>query len=210
VMVGGRNLGAAGDPAARFTMAIDGIALQQWDAPPGFFLHVVDVPAGRLLGDGPFAELTIHSTSGSGTPAIQTAIEQFNLQDAGALMWGYGDGWNEAEYNLTLGVWRWTSERATLRIVGAAEDARVALQVESPLRYFDAPANARIVAGDQEVTKTSLSGTETWEFTVPGAVLAKAGGVLTIETDRTFVPAERGGGADNRRLGLRILSIHVR
>ena len=210
VMVGGRNLGAAGDPAARFTMAIDGIALQQWDAPPGFFLHVVDVPAGRLLGDGPFAELTIHSTSGSGTPAIQTAIEQFNLQDAGAQMWGYGDGWNEAEYNLTLGVWRWTSERATLRIVGAAEDARVALQVESPLRYFDAPANARIVAGDQEVTKTSLSGTETWEFTVPGAVLAKAGGVLTIETDRTFVPAERGGGADNRRLGLRILSIHVR
>ncbi|MDP3716471.1 MAG: DUF2723 domain-containing protein [Acidobacteriota bacterium] len=210
VMVGGRNLGAPGDPAARFTMALDGVTLQQWDAPPGFFLHVFDVPAGRLLGQGSFAELAIHSTSGAGTPVIQTAIEQFDLQDTGALMWGYGDGWNEAEYNTTLGVWRWTSARATLRIAGGAEDVRVALEVESPLRHFDAPANARILAGDQEVTKTSLAGTQTWEFTVPGAVLAASGGVLTIETDRTFVPAERGGGADNRRLGLRILSIRIR
>jgi hypothetical protein len=209
LLVGGRNLAGPNDPAARFTLSIDGVALQQWDAPPGFFLHVFDVPAGRLMGDGPFAELTIQSTAVSGTATIQTAIEQFDLQDAGALMWGYADGWNEAEYNTSLGVWRWTSGRALLRITGAPQDVRIALQIESPLRYFDAPANARIVAGDREVAKTSLAGTGPWEFTVPAAALVASGGLVTIETDKTFVPAERDGGADNRRLGLRILAIRV-
>ncbi len=33
-------------------------------------------------------------------------------------MWGYGEGWQEAEYSMALGVWRWTSDRATLRIAG--------------------------------------------------------------------------------------------
>lgn len=209
VMVGGRNLAGPNDPAARFTLSIDGAVLQQWDAPPGFFLHVFDVPAGRLIGDGPFADLTIQSTAASGSAVIQTAIEQFDLQDARALMWGYADGWNEAEYNTTLGVWRWTSGRATLRIIGAPRDVRITLDVESPLRYFDAPANARVVAGDREVAKAALAGAGPWTFTVPAAALAAAGGVLTIETDKTFVPAERDGGADNRRLGLRILAIRV-
>jgi len=209
VMVGGRNLAGPNDPAARFTLSIDGVTLQQWDAPPGFFLQVFDIPAGRLMGDGPFAELTIQSTAASGAATIQTAIEQFDLQDAGALMWGYDGGWNEAEYNTTLGVWRWTSARAALRIVGVPRDIRITLQVESPLRNFDVPATARVVAGDRELGTISLAATGSWEFSVPAAALATSGGVLTIETDKTFVPAERDGGADNRRLGLRILAIRV-
>ena len=140
-------------------MAIDGVALQQWDAAPGFFLQVFDIPAGRLTGDGPLAQLTIQSTAVSGTAVIQTAIEQFDLQDPDALMWGYGDGWHEAEYNPTLGVWRWTSERAVLRIVGPPQDVRVTLVVESPLRYFDAPANVRVMAGDREIATTALGDT---------------------------------------------------
>ena len=209
VMIGGRNLAGPGDPAARFTIAIDGATVQQWDAPPGFFLHVVDIPAGRLVGDGPFAALTVQSTAVAGSATIPTAIEQFDLQDSGTLMWGYADGWNEAEYNPTLGVWRWTSDRAMLRIAGPPQDVRVTLVVESPLRNFDAPANARITAGDREVATKLLGGTDTWVFTVPGAALASSGGMLTIATDKTFVPSERDGGADNRRLGLRILAIRV-
>lgn len=208
VMVGGRNLAGPHDPAARFTLSIDGAVLQQWDAPPGFFLHVFDVPAGRLSGDGPFAGLTIQSTAASGSAVIQTAIEQFDLQDAGALMWGYAEGWNEAEYNTTLGVWRWTSDRSVLRVMGS-RDIRVSLVVESPLRYFVAPARVRVSAGGRQIASTALGDTQTWSFDVPGDALAASGGLLTIETDRTFVPAERDGGADNRRLGLRIMAIRV-
>ena len=71
------------DPAARFTVAIDGAPFQQWDAAPGFFLQVFDIPAGRLTGEGPLAGLTIQSAAVSGTAPIPTAIEQFDLQDAG-------------------------------------------------------------------------------------------------------------------------------
>jgi hypothetical protein len=209
VMVGGRNLAGAADPAARFTLAIDGVTLQQWDAAPGFFLHVFDIPAGRLAGDGAFAELTIQSTAVSGAATIQTAIEQFDLQDAGTRMWGYDSGWNEAEYNTALGVWRWTGERATVRVVGPPQDVLVTLLVESPLRNFEAPANARITLGGREVAKRTLAETENWSFTLPGDALAAAGGVFTIETDKTFVPSERDGGPDNRRLGLRILAVRV-
>ena len=209
VLVGGRNLAAAGDPAARFTLAIDGVPLQQWDAAPGFFLQVFDIPAGRLMGEGPFAVLTIRSEAASGSAVIQTAIEQFDLQEAGALMWGYADGWHEAESNPTLGVWRWTSERSLLRLTGPPRNVRVTVVVESPLRNFDAPANVRVTAGDREIAKTAIADTQAWAFDVTGEALAAAGGVLTIETDKTFVPAERDGGADNRRLGLRILAIRV-
>lgn len=209
VMVGGRNLAGPNDPAARFTLAIDGVTLQQWDAAPGFFLHLFEIPAGRLMGDGAFATLTIQSSAASGSAVIPTAIEQFDLQDPQALIWGYGDGWNEAEYNTTLGVWRWTSDRATVRIAGAPQDVRVTLSVESPLRYFDTPASVRVTAGDREIATTLLGATGTWSFLVPAEALAASRGMLTIETDKTLVPSERDGGADNRRLGLRVLAFRV-
>jgi hypothetical protein len=136
-------------------------------------------------------------------------IEQFDLQNPDQLMWGYGSGWNEAEYSNALGVWRWTSERSMLRISGPTRDVRISMAIESPRRYFDAAVNVRVKAGEREVATRAVADTETWTFDVPGAALAASGGVLTIETDKTFVPAERDGGADNRRLGLRILAIRV-
>ena len=161
------------------------------------------------MGEGPLAHLTIQSTAVSGSAVIQTAIEQFDLQNPETLMWGYGAGWNEAEYNTAFGVWRWTSDRAMVRIAGPSHDVRVTLEIESPFRYFDAPANIRVTAGDREVAATRLANTESWAFTVPGAALAASSGLIAIDTDQTFVPAERDGGADNRRLGLRILAIRV-
>ena len=209
VMVGGRNLAAATDPAAHFTLAIDGAPALEWEAAPGFFLRVFDLPAGRLAGEGPLARLTIQSTAVSGAAVIQTAIEQFDLQNPDQLMSGYGDGWNEAESSTALGGWRWTSERSVLRILGPPQDVRISLVIESPRRYFDAPANVRVRAGEREVATRTVADTETWTFDVRGAAIAASGGVLTIETDKTFVPSERDGGADNRRLGLRILAIRV-
>lgn len=209
VMVGGRNLAAPNDPAARFTLAIDGVTLRQWDAAPGFFLHVVEIPAGRLMGAGPLATLTIQSSAASGSAVIPTAIEQFDLQDPETLMWGYGEGWHEAEYNSTLGMWRWTSDRAMVRIAGKPRDVRVTLSVEAPLRYFDTPASVRVTAGDREIAATLLGATDTWSFVVPGEALAGSGGMLSIETDKTLVPSERDGGADRRRLGLRVLALRV-
>jgi len=209
VLVGGRNFGGATDPAARFTIAIDGVTLQQFDASPGFFLKVFDIPAGRLSGNGPLAAVTLQSTAVSGSAVIQTAIEQFDLQDDQATMWGYGEGWQEAEYTPSFGVWRWTSDRSTLLIAGPPKAVRLTMTIESPLRYFDEAPLVRVSAGSKEIAVATIASGRDWTFDVPADALAASNGAVTIESNRTFVPAERSGGADHRRLGLRVFAIRV-
>ena len=65
------------------------------------------------------AQLTIRSSGADGS-RVDTAIEQFDLQSTGFMMWAYDDGWQEAEYNPAVGMWRWASDRSTLRIVDAS------------------------------------------------------------------------------------------
>jgi hypothetical protein len=209
LMIGGRNLAGSSDPAARFEIVIDGVPFQQWETPPGFFLHMFDIPAGRLDGDGALATLAVRSSPVSGAAPIPTAIEQFDLQDAGAVMWAYDAGWQEAEYSPALGVWRWTSDRAALRMSGPSQALRITVSIESPLRYFDEAPVVRALAGDRELAVATLSGSGDWSFEVPADAWIASGGVVTIETTRTFIPAELGGGADLRRLGLRVFAISV-
>jgi hypothetical protein len=205
MLIGGRNLAAPNDPPAHFRVSIDGVMLQEWDASPGFFLKVFDIPAGRLAGADQWATITVQSTP----PEIQTAIEQFDLQDEPSTMWGYGEGWQEAEYSMAFGVWRWTSDRAALRIAGPPRAVRITLTVESPLRYFDVAPRVRAMAGERELAATTIAATGDWSFEVPADALQASGGAITIETDKTFVPVERGSAPDRRRLGLRVFAIQV-
>lgn len=207
MVIGGRNLGAPRDPAASFTVSVDGSPIANWDARPGFFVHEFDVAAGKLAGAGPFARLTIESRSAP--TAVPTAIEQFDLQTAGSMMWVYEEGWQEAEYNPTLGVWRWTSDRSTLRIIDASTPVAITLRVERPTRYFDQHPVVRMKAGDQMLGETRFDGSELWSVNVPLESLRAARGRIVIETDQTFVPAERSGVADRRRLGLRVFGVNV-
>jgi hypothetical protein len=206
LLVGGRHLGAASDSAATFTMTIDGRQVASWDVSPGFFLETLELPAGALAGsDGPLARLELSST-GSDAP---TSIEQFDLQNAGSLMWGVGDGWHEAEYNQTVGMWRWASDRAALRIVNASAPVVVRLQIESPLRYFEDASVVRLSAAGRVFAEESLSGDGIIEAIVPLEALRASDGRVFLETSQTFVPAERDGSADHRRLGLRVFGVSV-
>jgi hypothetical protein len=209
VLIGGRNLGASTDPESRFTMTIDGVPFEQWDVKPGFFLKVFDIPAGRLSGPGAFAALSVQSAALVGSASIETAIEQFDLQDDQATMWGYGEGWQEPEFNTVLGVWRWTSDRATLRIAGPPRNLRVTLEIESPLRYFDEAPLVHVRAGTREVAVSTIASAREWTFEVPGDALSASNGEITIETNKTFAPSERAATLDQRRLGLRVFAIRV-
>jgi hypothetical protein len=207
VMVGGRHLGAATDPAVRFVVAVDGTDMAQWEAPPGFFLQEFDVPAGAVAGNG-IASLTIRANSGEGG-RVPTAIEQFDAQSAGALMWGYDEGWHEAEFSPALGMWRWTSDSATLRIINATRPVAVTLAVESPRRYFDSDPQVRLRAGDQVVGETTFANEDVWRVVVPLEALQRSNGRVTIETNQTFVPADTRSAPDQRRLGLRVFGVNV-
>jgi hypothetical protein len=189
-------------------MRVDGREVEAWDAAPGFFLRTLELPAGTLAGDGRFARLTLQSTPVSGTAVIPSAIEQFNLQPLDRLMWGFDEGWNEAEYNPSLGTWRWTSDRSVLRIVDATTAVKVTMRFEPPSRYFAEATELRAMAGDVTLATTSLLDEEAWSFEVPVDALTKSAGRITIVSSRTFVPADQSG-ADRRRLGLRVFDLHV-
>ena len=87
---------------------------------------------------------------------------------------------------------------------------RLQLEGESPLREFDRAPTIVVKAGSRELDRFSPSTEYTRQIELPADALDAAGGRVTIETDLTFVPGERAGSPDRRRLGLRLFRVEVR
>jgi len=209
-IIGGRNLGAKGDPAARLTLGSDAGPIGTSDATPGFFLWHVQLPAGTLLGDGYVPlRLTAGAADGSGCPVL-VSLEQFDLQTLDEVMFGYGDGWHEPEYSQSAGQWRWMSERARVWVKPVGRDVTLTIAGESPLRYFDKPPVVRVLVAGVEVGRFSPAADFTQDFAIPQKGLALAGGLVTFESYSWFTPAERGQSADQRHLALRVYSVGVK
>lgn len=211
LMVGGRNLGAAGEPDVRVTLRVDGTVLREWVVPPqpGFFLDLTMLPAGVLSGEG-FAKLELLAAAADGSARpVRAAIEQFDVQPPDRVVAGAGEGWHEAEFAPSTGqLWRWTSERAVLRALApASAPLELTLGGESPLAYFDRPPQVAVLACDREVKRFSPDRDFRERVTIPAGALKPCGGRLTVTTDETFVPDERSGNGDRRRLGLRMYEV---
>jgi hypothetical protein len=205
--VGGRNLNSAPGVRTTIVVSIDGhmVATLVAHSDPGFFVRMLDLPAGTLSGPGYYArlEVTAADLDGAGTPDV--GIEQFNLQPVESVVWGFDTGWHEQEFNPSTGrLWRWTGDRAETVVHHGAADLVLTLAGESPLRYFDRPARLTVRAGNRVLAQEQLSTDFELSVRVPAAALESTGDRLTIEADETFVPAERSENADRRRLGLRI------
>ena len=77
------------------------------------------------------------------------AIEQFDAQPAGRVIYGFGEGWNEQEYNPRTGVsWRWTTDRAVLRV--RAEGSGLALTLRGEIEEAST-SHVVVRAGEREV-----------------------------------------------------------
>jgi hypothetical protein len=211
LMIGGRHLGEEGDGAATLELAADGRVLDRWTvtASERNFLRFVDVPAGALDGAGRYATLTVRADRAAARRA-DVAVRQFDIAPASVLVWGFGEGWHEAESVFETGLqWRWASERAVLEVRGPARALRVTVRGESPLRYFAAAPHVKITAAGETVATLEPARDFTWSVDVPAARVAASGGRIAIETDRVFVPAHEGTSADARHLGLRIYDCSV-
>jgi hypothetical protein len=66
-----------------------------------------------------------------------------------------------------------------------------------------------MLAGSQVLAETRFEESLVWRVVVAPALLRQSGGRVTIETNRTFVPAERGQQPDERVLGLRVFAVDV-
>ena len=200
LLVGGRNLGSAGP--ARVSVGLDGRPVDETAVAPGFFLRMITLPAGRLEGSGDYATVTITADSD------QIAIEQFDLQPEGRLVFGYGDGWNELEYNPATGrLWRWSTERATVRLRSGGR--ALTLRLDGEIEAGDS-SHVAIRAGDRLVADQQVGRVFSISATIAAGLLGEAESSLTLETSAWYVPAkERWRSRDQRHLGLKIYSFQL-
>ena len=201
MLVGGRNLGAAGDPPATFTLAIDGARRRSvggGSPTPVSSCDALRVPAGSLAGDGPWADLTVPFGPRCRARPVPTAIEQFDLQSHRRQRCGPSAAASTSPSSTTSGrvSWRWMSERAGDR--GAADGRRRhagAARRSRRSRYFDRRRRrSRSGAARRCWGSVELRG----DFVVRLGVLRvaarrPAGNALVLTTAQTFSPAERSG-----------------
>ena len=211
LLFGGRHLGSPTDPPAVISAHIDGRELLRLEVSPGFFLHTATLPAGSLAGDDGYARLTVSAASATaGAAAPRVAIEQFNVQAPDTVMVGFAEGWHEPEYNPnTRRSWRWMSDRSTLLVHSGGRDVSLCLEGESPRKYYDEDPVVRVSAGAKELARFSPEGDFEHCVHVPAPALETSNARVSVESNLTHVPAERGDGPDRRRLGLRIYSVEV-
>ena len=149
---------------------------------------------------------TSDATDATATPAPLTAREKRDLQKSQLrpLANRRPELYDEDEYSSETGQrWRWTGASAQLRLV-SSRTVVLHIRGESPVKYVGVPPTVRISAGSRTLVTYHPAADFTWRITVPADALTEAHGVVTIETDRTYLPGPAEGTADTRKLGLRI------
>lgn len=206
IAIGGRNFDPANRP--RLTIEIGQRFRRTLTVAPGAFLDLVRLPPG--LPDGrEYQPLTV-----TADPPARVAIEQFDAEPAGRVVFGFGDGWNEQEYNPATGKrWRWLSERGDLLVLGDGRPVRLHLEGESPRRYFSKPSHLVVRVGARVAFEDTIDSDFGVDVTIPAALVPKQSQptVITVETDQVYVPSERSSRTrDRRHLGLRIWSCDLK
>ena len=107
-------------------------------------------------------------------------------------------------------LWRWTSERAAIRLHAAAQP--LTLRLQGAFETSAAAAHIVLRAGDRIVAEREVP--REFEVAIPVSADLIAGQgetVLTLETDQWYVPAERNWrpSKDRRHLGLRIFRCEI-
>ena len=203
IMIGGRVFDPAGP---RLRAAVDGRSLFDRPLAAGGFLEFIRAaPGDRDPSAGDYSALSMQTT-----PRAAVAIEQFDASARRPLI-GFGAGWHEPEFNpMTGGRWRWLSERGELKIVPRGPAHTLHLEGESPRRYFSRGSRLVVRVRDAPVFDRVLDAD--FSIDVPiDAPVAAAPASIVLETDQTYVPAERSRRTQDRRhLGLRIFTCELR
>jgi len=214
LLIGGRYLGVAGSPPAVLSIALDGVPAAELKVTPNpiWFAHWIELPAGAGAGTGPYGPLTATVKSlDPGRRAPMIGLEQFDAGTSDDVMFAFVDGWQEPEGDPKTGrLWRWTSDRSALEIRGPNADLVLTLSGESPLKSFDHAPEVVVKAGDRALGRFRPSADFSEQIDLPASAFSASAGRLTIETNLTFVPAERGSSPDRRRLGLRVYQVAIR
>ena len=210
LVMGAESTEPAGGKPARISVTLDGRAFKDWDVPAGgrMFQRVM-LDSGMLAGDGTFSRLVASYKGPDGRPE-HVRLTQLMIAPPDAVFFVQHAGWNEREYSEQLQrSWRWTTGRAETFVNAGGRDVTLTLAGESPLRYFDSAPRVTVRAGDRVLTTAQPDSDFNLRVNVPAAALAASDGMITIETDKTFVPHDQSGSPDRRTLGLRIFEFKI-
>ena len=206
LMIGGRNLHP--EIPCQLTLSRGDVVIGRWDVAPGFFFRFLPLGPATFEGTG-YLPLSVSAASAGNQ--VHVSLEQFDLQPDGVTMAGFMDGWFEPEYDpRTSRAWRWMSEKAVVWVRPVGRDLTLTVSAESPRRYFDVTPSIRLSLAGQELARLSPVSDFTQEVRLPAQLLEAAGGRVIVESDRWFVPADRGESADPRHLALRVYDVRVR
>jgi len=210
LVLGAESTGPAGGKPARVSVAIDDRAIGEWELTAGGrFFQRIPLEEGSL-DNGVFSRLVASYGGADGRPG-NVRLTQLMVASPQSLFFVQHAGWNEVEYSDRLQRrWRWTTRRAETFVNSGGRDVTLTVAGESPLRYFDAPPNVTIRAGNEVLATAQPSSDFELSVKVPAAALAASDGMITIETDKAFVPHELSGSPDRRTLGLRIFRFEVK
>jgi hypothetical protein len=209
--IGGEFMPTGDGSPVIVALALDGQAFMTFEVPaaaPRFF-HEFVLAGGTLSGAGPLGTLTVDWAAADRPRAPRLRLTHVELQSEGRPFWVYSHGWHDREYDAMADrEWRWTSERAELR-VHADADVELLIAGEAPVAALGGAPTVSVSAGTQLLHTVLAPGAFQAVVRVPLADLQAASGLLVIDTARTFVPGPEAGG-DARRLGLRVFELEVR
>jgi hypothetical protein len=211
LFIGGRHRTAAPLEEAEIAISLDGQLLDRFLSARGdFFFRRVQLPAGRLEGEG-LARLVVSCDADDVQLCAQTVrLNRFELQAVDEPFYLLSHGWDASEYDPVRDrSWRWSQERSVIAVHHAGRELEVRIAAESPLRYFDEPPRVVLRAGATVLAEMRPTSDFEIAAVVTPETLDAAGGELTLETDKAFVPAERSGSSDVRRLSLRAFRVDV-
>lgn len=200
--LGGRHLGAAGDPPLELSVLVDGVQVDRWPIAPGPFLFMRPLLPEELGAGATYARLDFVATWAASGPAPVT-LEQFDLQSIDGVMGAYDQGWGEPEHDDRTGrTWRWTSAASTLWLYNPGRDLTLVLTGRAPSRR-----QVIVRAGDRELARLDVSGAFSEAVAVPAGPLSVARGRITLEVDDVTTspdplgrPREQGVQIDDVRV----------
>lgn len=108
------------------------------------------------------------------------------------------------------GGWRWMSEEGALRVAAEAQPATLKFALTSAPAdcYASLPFEVGVHVGLKRVGAVAFgAGDERQDLSL--VVHEKGDAVVRFTSDQSFVPAEIGGGADGRRLSLRLSDLRI-
>jgi hypothetical protein len=187
--------------------------IDQWSLAPGQtrFFRRWRLAAGELSGDPGLARLVVsYGASAGNTRAVRLRLTQFAVEPEDSVFGVLHDGWHDFEYSASRQRrWRWSSDRAVTFVNSGGRDVDLAIEGESPMRYFTTPPHVVVRAGTRVLAERNPTTDFSWRITVPAAALQESDGAVTLETDQSFVPGDQSRSPDRRRLGLRIFRFEV-